>query len=32
MTQATYQTGEMVVLVSGEWRGHAGVVSWPVTC
>lgn len=31
MTQATYQIGEMVVLVSGEWQGHTGVVSWPVS-
>lgn len=31
MTQTTYQIGEMVVLVSGEWQGHAGVVSWPVS-
>jgi hypothetical protein len=31
MIQTTYQIGEMVVLVSGEWQGHAGVVSWPVS-
>jgi hypothetical protein len=31
MTQTTYQIGEMVVLVRGEWQGHVGVVSWPVS-
>ena len=31
MTQTTYQIGETVVLVRGEWQGHAGVVSWPVS-
>jgi len=25
-----YEYGETVVVVSGDWQGHTGVVSWPI--
>jgi hypothetical protein len=31
MAERGYQIGDLVVLVAGEWQGHAGVVSWPIT-
>jgi hypothetical protein len=31
MADESYQLGELVTFVSGEWTGFAGVVSWPIT-
>ncbi|MCC7358427.1 MAG: hypothetical protein IT317_03060 [Anaerolineales bacterium] len=31
MTENEYRIGNLVVVVAGEWQGHAGVVSWPIT-
>jgi hypothetical protein len=31
MEDAEYKVGDRVVLLSGEWEGQAGVVSWPIT-
>jgi len=31
MAEISYQTGDLVVLTRGEWKGYAGVVSWPIS-
>jgi hypothetical protein len=31
MAKVEYQIGERVTLSSGDWLGHSGVVSWPLT-
>jgi hypothetical protein len=31
MKKVSYQVGELVMVVHGEWKGYAGVVSWPIT-
>ncbi len=31
MADETYQIGELVTFVRGEWKGFSGVVSWLIT-
>lgn len=31
MADENYQLGELIRIVSGEWTGFAGVVSWPIS-
>lgn len=31
MGEINYQSGELVVLNIGDWKGYTGVVSWPIT-
>jgi hypothetical protein len=30
MSERGFEIGDLVVLTRGEWREHAGVVSWPI--
>lgn len=31
MAEREYRIGDLVVVAAGEWQGHAGIVSWPIT-
>jgi hypothetical protein len=31
MEKSQYQFGDLVVLLNGEWKDHAGIVSWPIS-
>jgi hypothetical protein len=31
MAEKTFQIGDLVTFIRGEWMGHAGIVSWPIT-
>jgi hypothetical protein len=31
MTERSFPFGDLVVLTGGEWKGTAGIVSWPIT-
>jgi hypothetical protein len=31
MAEESHPLGDLVTFVRGEWKGHAGIVSWPIT-
>ena len=31
MEKSKYQVGDLVALLNGEWKDHAGIVSWPIS-
>jgi hypothetical protein len=31
MEKSEYQFGDLVAMITGEWKDHAGIVSWPIS-